>query len=108
MQLPFAARSRFTAPMVQTLLMQRAAFEAGEVITIMLTEIRDGYPGQAIVDLTLQHPSGFLADWTGQDATRFPARLRAAATALNEIGARGRFVLIHRAGELTIQRAPLR
>jgi len=56
------------------------------------------------VHLTPLNSSSFGTDWDRPDPTRFPARLKAAATALNAVGMRGHYALTHAAGVLTIQR----
>ena len=108
MQIPYAARSIFTGVIVDALTDPDtlAQLEDGRMITVQLAQHPAGYPGTVIVQLTPLHSSSFGTDWEGPDPTRFPARLKAAATALNKIGARGQYTLTHRSGTLTIQRRP--
>lgn len=104
MQISFATRSTFKDTIVQALLVEREALKAGRVVTIELAAMPEGYPGELTVELSPQRSSSFTTDWEGRDPTRFPARLRAAATALDSIGERGQFALTHRAGTLTVRR----
>jgi hypothetical protein len=106
MRIAFAARSIFKDPIEQAVLAQRVALDAGRVVTVLLDAVSEGYPGQVTVELSSEWSTGFISDWQGRDPSRFPARLKAAATVLNGIGAYGRFVLTHRAGTLTLQRLP--
>lgn len=62
-----------------------------------------GYDGRVTVAIHAEDPTVFGADWEGRDPTRFPARIKAAATALLNCGCERRFELSHMGGSLTIQ-----
>ena len=97
-QLAYAERSRFIAPVLAALRDHGAGHW-----TVQLSEALDGYGGCVEVTLPGDSPRTFGTDWAGADPTRFPARLRAAATALRDAGLSGRFRLTHRAGTLTLE-----
>jgi hypothetical protein len=64
-----------------------------------------GYTGECQVDIRNAAESSFEADVELRDWTRFPARVRAACTALRDAGLSGTFRLTHDNGTLTITRA---
>jgi len=61
-----------------------------------------GYSGS--IEVTIGPPTEieFDAAVSLKDRTRFPARIRAAATALRDVRCQGRFVIVHLDGVLTI------
>ncbi len=63
-----------------------------------------GYPGTVRVELTEEANDSFATDWERADPTRFPARIRAAATALRDKRCFGVFSVSHDEGRLTIDR----
>src|SRR4051812_1538767 len=84
MEIPFATRSKFLEPCEASIRANRAQLGAGEEIAILLDD--GGYPGQVIVTIRLTDRTSFETDWTGSDPTRFPMRIRSAATALLNCG----------------------
>jgi hypothetical protein len=68
------------------------AFEAGA----------DGYPGDVWVQIQREDEDTFLTDWDGSDPPRFPARIRAATTAIRDAGRRGHFRIWHEKSDLVI------
>lgn len=73
---------------------------------------RGGYRGK--IRVRIDDALDFESDWKSSDLkdwSRFPARIRAAATALKDSGHRGVFQITHDDGMLTVTRAdalPLR
>jgi hypothetical protein len=68
--------------------------------------VSGGYHGRVLLRIT--DGSEFDTDWEstdGIDWSRFPARIRAAATALRDSGQRGSFLITHADGDLTIKPA---
>lgn len=61
-----------------------------------------GYAGEIEVEIRDQTEREFVADLELRDCTRFPARIRAAATALRDRGLLGRFRVSHYDGGLVI------
>lgn len=99
MKIPYAIRSKFTAPCQESLAAQRAQLETGDVVSISLAA--GGYSGQATV--TIRGGEGFDTDWNGSDPTRFPARLKAVATALRGCGFAGTFAISHADGIVSVK-----
>ena len=64
-----------------------------------------GYNGHVKITIDPQNPSTFITDWSNTDATRFPARIKAAATALRDSGYVGRFEIRHLDGALEMRQA---
>ncbi len=57
------------------------------------------------IHITVSTGSDFDADWESPDITRFPHRIRAAATSLRDCGFHGRFRVTHHDGIVTITQA---
>ena len=62
-----------------------------------------GYSGKIEVTIGSPTEKEFDAAVSLKDRTRFPARIRAAATALRDVRCKGRFVIGHADGVLTIR-----
>ena len=62
-----------------------------------------GYAGQVEVNINKNDSQSFETNFTGSDPTRFPARIKAAATALYECSCYGKFVISHNNGHMTIK-----
>lgn len=101
MKIPYALRSKFTVSCQQSLVAQQAQLASGQVIQIPLGP--GGYAGQATVTIYDDEATEFETDWTGDDLTRFPARLKATATALRACGYTGTFAISHIAGVVSVQ-----
>ncbi len=101
MKIPYAIRSKFTAPCQQILTAQQAQLAVGQAIQIPLGA--GGYAGQATVTIDRDEATGFEAEWGGNDLTRFPARLKATATALRACGYTGTFAISHADGVVFVQ-----
>jgi hypothetical protein len=102
MDIPFVGRSRFLHACEAAIREQRAELDARHAVQVNFQD-EGGYDGRVIVTI---HPADrrvFATDWDRADPTRFPARIRAAATALLNCGCEGRFELSHRNSSLTIQ-----
>lgn len=81
----------------------RAELHAGGEVHVDLK--RDGYNGRVIVTIRATDRMAFGTDWESTDPTRFPARIKAAATALRNCHCEGRFEVSHSDGSLTIRAA---
>jgi hypothetical protein len=98
-------RSEFLAPCESVIRAQRQDLDAGEPIRVIFAKLEKGYPGKVTVVIRSDNPLVFDTNWGGaSDPTRFPARIKAAATALRECGLDGSFDIEHEAGELVIQK----
>jgi len=65
-----------------------------------------GYSGQASIAIHAANEAEFEAGMELADWTRFPARIRAAATALRDAGRFGTFSVEHEEGTLIITEQP--
>jgi hypothetical protein len=72
--------------------------------TITLNFASGGYGGEIYVTIKPQNRATFSTNWNNTDPTRFPARIKAAATALRDKGFAGCFKIIHDDGMLEMQR----
>lgn len=100
-EIPYTTRSRFLPVIEECLCSQRNSFTAGYPVCISLES--GGYSGDTIVVVQLGNSRTFQTDWQGKDPTRFPQRIRAAATALRNYQFEGRFRITHKDGALRIQ-----
>jgi hypothetical protein len=73
-------------------------------VTVEL-QVCGGYGGTIRVKIERLQLLEFEADWESRDWTRFPARIRAAATALRDTGHFGTFDISHNEGTLRISEA---
>lgn len=99
MRIDFATRSSFL-PAIHAALDDAGGCEGRVVVQLS----PQGYPGTIRLELTEGTSDSFATDWEGADPTRFPARIRAAATALRDRRCFGVFVVSHDEGRLTIDR----
>jgi hypothetical protein len=105
MDIPYVDRSGFLEPCERAIRQRRDAIDAGQPVRVELDAERPGYPGRVIVEVRAGDGSGFGSDFESADPTRFPARIRAAATALYNCGCTGKFLITHDEGVLEIARA---
>jgi hypothetical protein len=87
MEIPYASRSKFLA-------------KCEETIKHRLTDLLNGIP------LRIEFESGGYNNRivaTQKDPTRFPARIKAAATALHNCACFGRYEISHKNGVLVIR-----
>jgi hypothetical protein len=103
MDIAFATRSRFLVACQDAIRRDRAELDAGGAIRIDLDE--GGYSGRVLVMIRPGDAVSFGTDWEATDPTRFPARIKAAATALLNCGCVGRFYVEHTDGALEIRAA---
>ena len=100
MDIPYATRSQFLDVCEIAIRRHRAELDAGGVVHVDLK--KGGYDGLIIVTIHLKNRT-FGTDWKNKDPTRFPARIKAAATALLNCGCKGRFEVAHSDGSLAIR-----
>jgi hypothetical protein len=100
--IPYLVRDgQFLEPCRHAIEAQRGALVAGNLIRIELKP--GGYPGHVTVLLNAGNRSEFGVGWRS-DPTRFPQRIRAAATALRDCSEYGRFEIAHTNGLIEIRR----
>ena len=102
MEITFIVRSRFLAPCEAAIGRDRALLDEGGTIRIPFED--GGYNGRITVTIRAGDLTSFGTDWSSSDETRFPARIRAGATALLNCGCCGEFVISHAEGVLEIRR----
>ncbi len=100
MDIAYVTRSAFLVACESAVRGNQARLDAGEIIEIGLDD--GGYTGRVVVEIG-DDATMFGSDWENTDPTRFPARIKAAATALFNCGCRRRFLIEHRDGLLTIR-----
>jgi hypothetical protein len=101
-EIAYASRSRFLTDLETAIRNQRELVDQGEQIQVVMED--GGYPGRVTITVQTGNETTFDTDWEGTDATRFPARIKAAATALLNCGCVGRFAVGHEQGLLVIRR----
>jgi hypothetical protein len=101
MDIVYATRSKFLDACEAMIRGHRPELDAGAVLQVYLGE--GGYDGRVAVTIRHGDRTSFGADWESTDPTRFPVRIKAAATALLNCGCMGRFEISHSAGLLEIR-----
>jgi hypothetical protein len=97
----YATRSRFLDPSEAAIRGHRADLDGGRTVHVELGD--GGYDGRIVVTIRRNDRAFFGTDWTSSDPTRFPARIKAAATALLNCGCEGSFEVSHADGALAIR-----
>jgi hypothetical protein len=97
----YSTRSQFLDACETAIRGHRADLDAGRTLYVDLGE--GGYAGRIVVTIRQNDRASFGADWTSSDPTRFPARIKAAATALLNCGCEGAFEVSHADGSLAIR-----
>ena len=75
------------------------------MVSAAALRVGGGYSGSIRVKIEKSQTLEFPADWESKDWTRFPARIRAAATALRDTSHFGTFDISHQDGTLRIPEA---
>lgn len=101
MQIPFLVQEGRFRPVI------RAAINTSDGAFPINADlgVGGGYSGFIRVKIEKRPALEFEADWESNDWTRFPARIRAAATALRDTGQFGIFDISHQDGKLRISEA---
>lgn len=105
MEIAFATRSKFLKVCENVISKNLVELDSGGVVHVGLEE--GGYNGRVIVEILPNDRSFFETDWESKDPTRFPARIKAAATALKNSGCEGRYEISHLDGSLSIKSVQL-
>ncbi len=101
MNIKYAKYSKFLEPCKIAIQNNSKALKNG--IPIEVSFIKGGYNGEININIEADK-STFSTSWSNQDPTRFPARIKAAATALKYSQCLGVYKVIHNDGLLTITR----
>jgi hypothetical protein len=101
-RIPYVSRSSFLSICEESIDRSRAELCAGQLIRVILDK-PGGYSGCEVAAISESAASHCDVDRRWEDPTRFPVRLRAAATALRRKMCFGRFELRCDDGELTFK-----
>lgn len=99
-EIPYVIRSGFLPTIEEALNRLHNLINTGCAVQIDLEP--GGYNGDTIVVISTADAFTFETSWRGQDPTRFPQRIRTAATALHRCGFEGTFHIVHENGVLVI------
>ncbi len=100
MNIPFHANN---TELVQTISDKLAGFN-GEAEIILNNNDNEGYSGEYEIDISTDNKFFDATNYVNEDITRFPARIRAAATSLKNLKILGHFKIAHKSGTLNIKR----
>ena len=100
MKIKYAARSQFTNICINAIEEQSQELLNGNEIRIFLKN--GGYDNKIIVEIDNNDKVFFDTNWNNLDPTRFPARIKATATALLHLNHIGKFEISHNNGLLII------
>ncbi len=101
MEIAYSTRSQFLETCEAAIRAHRADLDSGGAVHVDLGE--GGYDGRVVVTIRLNDRASFGTDWVNSDPTRFPVRIKAAATALLNCGCEGVFEVSHADGSLAIR-----
>jgi hypothetical protein len=101
MDIAFATRSRFLQDCEDAIRRSKIVLKQSGAVCVKFTP--RGYDGEVVVTINPDERTAFETDWEGRDPTRFPARIKAAATALMNCGFSGQFLITHESGALKMQ-----
>jgi superfamily II DNA or RNA helicase/HKD family nuclease len=105
-EIPFTtARSGFTATFSDLIQSRRTEILSGETVTLTV-EAKGGYSGDLTITIEDGNERTFRAQTPIRDLTRFPARIKAVASALARNKCHGKFRIVLKNGEVSIQRIP--
>jgi hypothetical protein len=102
MEIAYATRSRFLMNCQEVINRRRSDLEDG--LPLRFEFEPGGYGGRVIVTISAADEQSFGTDWESNDPSRFPARIKAVATALFNCACFGRFEVSHDDGVLEIRR----
>jgi hypothetical protein len=100
MNVPYAKHSTFTDTCGKGIAGQREALEGGKVVTVQLPP--KGYKQCVTIIIDSHNADTFDSEPAPK---RFPSRIKAAATALQNCACVGRFIICHENGTLTVQKS---
>ena len=99
MNIPYHANN---TELVQTISDKLVDFN-GEA-EIILNNDNEGYSGEYEIDISTDNKFFDVTNYVNADITRFPARIRGAATSLRNLNILGHFKIAHKSGTLNIKR----
>ena len=102
MEISYCTRSRFLAICEDAIRTNVANLKRGMMLTIDLES--GGYNRRVLATIDTSNDNEFETSWEQKDPTRFPARIKAAATALHHCNCPGEYEISHNDGVLTIRK----
>ncbi len=104
MRINYPKRSKFIEKCEDCIRQNKDGLLTGNMISVDLSEFpKSGYGGKNIrVNIEKTENESFNAYWKSTQPSRFPVRIKAAAHALFRQECFGKFVIFHKAGNLTI------
>jgi len=103
LDIAYSTRSQFLDACEAAIRERRADLDGGGTVRVNLGE--GGYDGRVVVTIRSDDCASFGTDWAGADPSRFPALIKAAATALLNCRCGGAFEVSHADGSLAIRSA---
>jgi len=103
MNITYSKRSSFLASCEEAITRNRADLESGFPVQVYLGS--GGYNGRVLVTISADDNMMFATNWMSSDPTRFPVRIKAAATALYNCSCFGKFEITHGKGTIRIIKA---
>lgn len=102
MRIPYVTRSSFLES-CRDAIRKNLPRQVGQQVKVTFDK-KGGYRDTVRLSVESDMPNDFGSDWEGTDPTRFPVRIRAAATALRDEHCVGDFEITHLDGVLTVAR----
>lgn len=102
-EIPYAGKSKFLEPLIISFKDQLDLLRNGHLIECDLKTKAAGYKGNMLIEIT-GCGTHFRTNWQSSDITRFPARLKATATALLKVNALGYFEICHDKGLVVVKK----
>ncbi len=103
MEISYALRSKFLAKCERTIKDRLDDLNSSALLRVEFES--GGYNDRVVATIMQNNHNEFGTDWEQKDPTRFPARIKAAATALYNCECFGRYEIIHKDGLLTIRKS---
>ncbi len=102
MEIRYCTRSRFLVVCEDAIRTNESTLKRR--ITLNINLDRGGYNNRVLATIDASNHDEFDTNWNQKDPTRFPARIKAAATALHNCGCHGQYEITHNDGVLTIRK----
>jgi hypothetical protein len=103
MRVRYNQRSKFLGRLVDHIKTNRASLDSGQGLVFGFDESEAGYVNDAVVIIDPHDRNEFETDLELRDPSRFPARMKAAATALRDCNCSGRYRISHNEGRVFIK-----
>jgi hypothetical protein len=101
MLIQYVTRSRFLAKCEAVI--KEGLSDLRKGVTLRIDFESGGYNNRVLVTIDLANHNEFSTNWNQNDPSRFPARIKAAATALHNCSCAGQYEIEHNDGVLTIK-----